>query len=109
MPEILKVLAQSSPAATTETAIYAVPSDSSATISSVVICNRAASAGTFRISVAPSGAATTNSQYLYYDQALDANSTFVSTIGITLAATDVIRVYSSSASFSFSVFGVEVS
>lgn len=108
MADTLKVLGQASPAATTETNIYSVPSATSATCSSITVCNRGATSGTFRLSIAPAAAATTNSQYIYYDQTVDANSTFVVTIGVTLATTDVIRAYASSANFSFNVFGVEV-
>ncbi len=108
MADTLKVLGQAALAATTLTAVYTVPASTSATISSVVICNRAGTATTFRISVAIAGAADTNAQYLYYDQAIDANSTFIATIGITLATTDVVRVYAAGSSVSANVFGVEV-
>lgn len=109
MAEALKILGQSSPAATTATVLYTVPAATKTTVSTITVCNRAATAGTFRISVAVAGAADANPQYLFFDQALDGNSTFSITIGITLAATDVIRVYASSANFSFNVFGVEIS
>lgn len=109
MAEALKILGQSSPAATTATALYTVPAATKTTVSTITVCNRSATAGTFRISVAVADAVDANPQYLFYDQALDGNSTFAVTIGITLAATDVIRVYASSANFSFNVFGVEIS
>lgn len=108
MAETLKVLGQSAPAATTEAGIYAVPAAKTCTVSSITVCNRSTTSGSFRISVAVAGAVTSNSQYLYYDQVLDGNSTYTATLGITLSATDVIRVYASSANFSFNVFGVEV-
>lgn len=109
MAEIFKVLAQSAPAATTETDLYTVPASTNTTLSSIVICNRSAVAVTFRITIAIAGAVTSNAQYIYYDQPLDANSSFIATIGITLAATDKIRIYASTANLSFNVFGVEVS
>lgn len=108
MAEAFKILASSAPAATTTVDLYTVPTSTSTTISSVTICNRGTSNITFRLSVAASGAALADSQYLYYDQAVDANSTFVATIGITLSATDKVRVYTSAATVSFNAFGIEV-
>lgn len=98
----------SSPVANTLTALYTVPAATSATVSSVVACNTTVGPVTFRISVAPAGAADAISQYLYYDQPLAAKDTFVATIGLTLATTDVIRVEASSTGVAFNVFGVEV-
>jgi hypothetical protein len=108
MADTLKILGQLSPAATTVTDLYTVPASRSSTVSSIVVCNRAATAATFRISVAAAGAADATSQYMFYDQAIDANSTFIATIGMTLATTDKVRVYASTANFSFTIFGVEV-
>lgn len=108
MADTFKILGQAALAATTSTNVYPVPPATTATISSITICNRASTPCTFRISVAVAAAALTNAQYIYYDQPLDGNSTFVATLGITLAATDVIRAYASTANVSVNVFGVEV-
>ena len=109
MTDALKVLGQSALAATTLTDVYTVPAATSTTVSTLTVCNRGGASGTFRLSVAIGGAADTAAQYIYYDQYLDANSTFAATVGITLAATDKIRAYASSANFSVNIFGVEVS
>lgn len=108
MADRLKILATSAPAATTLTDVYTVPAANSATVSSVVVCNRGSTAVTFRLSAAAGGAADAVNQYLFYDQALDPNSTFIATIGITLATTDKLRAYVSAANVSINVFGVEV-
>lgn len=108
MADTLKILGQVSPAATTVTDLYTVPAGKSSAVSTIVVCNRAATAATFRISVAAAGAADATSQYIFFDQALDANSTYTATIGVTLATTDKIRVYTSTANFSITAFGVEV-
>jgi len=107
--DALKVLGQSNPNATTLTTLYTVPASTSTTASSIVVCNQAAAVGTFRVAIRVAGASVTAAQYLYYDQTLAANSTFIATIGITLATTDVVSVYASSATMSFNLFGVEVS
>lgn len=107
MAETIKILGQSNPAATTATTLYTTPGATSTVVSSIVVCNQAASAGTFRISLDQGGGGDSAKDYLYYDQAIEANSTFIATIGITLAATDLVRVYASSATMSFNLFGAE--
>jgi hypothetical protein len=104
-----KVLAQSAPAATTNTDVYTVPASTSAVVSTVTVCNRAASAGTFRIAVRPAGAAIANQHYIAYDVAIAANDSTNLTLGITLATTDIVTVYCSSANMSVSIFGSQIS
>jgi hypothetical protein len=102
-----KILGQSAPAATTETALYTVPSSTSAIISTISVCNRSV-ATSFRISIDQAGGGTANKDYLYYDVAIPANDTFVATVGITLAATDIVNCYATLATLSFSIFGSEI-
>lgn len=108
MPTVYKVLGQSNPAATTETDVYTVPTGNSAVISTVNICNQAASAATFRLAVRPAGATISNEHYVSYDTVVPANDAIAYTIGITLAATDVITIYANTANVSFNVFGSEI-
>jgi glucose-6-phosphate dehydrogenase assembly protein OpcA len=109
MPTTYKVLGQSNPSATTATTLYTVPAATSTVVSSVTVCNQAATAGTYRIAVRVAGASLAASQYVAYDVSLPGNATDTLTLGITLAATDVITVYASSANFSFAAFGSELS
>jgi hypothetical protein len=109
MPTAYKVLGQSAPAATTATTLYTVPASTEVVISTITVCNRGASAGTFRIAVRPNGTALANSHYVAYDVAIGANSLVALTLGITADAADVVTVYASSADFTFSAFGSEVS
>jgi hypothetical protein len=109
MPTVYKTLGQSNPVATTETALYTVPAATSTIASSVIVCNRSTVLSTFRISIAIGGASTTNKDYIYYDLPIGANDTFIATIGVTLAATDVVRVYASNTNLSFSLYGSEIS
>ena len=108
MATTYKVLAQSNPSATTATTLYTVPSSTSAVVSTITICNQAASAGTYRIAVRPAGASLAAQHYVAYDIAIAANDTTALTLGITLATTDVVTVYASSASMSFAAFGSEI-
>jgi len=103
-----KVLGQSNPAATTATSLYTVPSATSAVCSTVTICNQASTAGSFRIAVRPAGATLSAEHYVAYDTSIPANDVLTMTIGITLATTDVITVYASSANLSFNLFGSEI-
>jgi hypothetical protein len=103
-----KVLGQTNPSANTNTDLYTVPSATSAVCSTLVVCNQAATGATFRIAVRPSGAAIATQHYLSYDVSLNANDSVTLTIGITLAATDVVTVRANSATVSFSLFGSEL-
>lgn len=103
-----KVLGQSNPSATTATTLYTVPASTSTVVSTIVVSNQAASSATYRISVRPAGAAQTNAMYLAYDVTVGANDSTALTLGITLATTDVITVYASSATLSFNAFGSEI-
>jgi hypothetical protein len=109
MAEALKVLGQVDAPATTLTALYTVPGSTSVTVSTLAICNRNSAARTFRVSVAVGGASDDNKQYIVYDMQILGNDSIFLTLGITLAATDVVRVYASAVDLSFNLFGVEVS
>jgi hypothetical protein len=109
MPTNYKVLGQSNPAATTATTLYTVPAGTQTIVSTVVVTNQAATAGTYRIAVRVAGAALATNQYIAYDVSLPANASDTLTLGLTLGAADVVTVYASSATFSFSAFGSELS
>jgi hypothetical protein len=109
MANAYKVLGQSAPSATTATTLYTVPAATETVVSTIVVANRAATAGSFRLSVRPDGAAQANQHYLAYDVPIAANDSTTLTLGVTMNATDVITVYASSADMSFNVFGSEIS
>ena len=107
MAETPKVLGQLDPSAATITTLYTVPGGTNTVASTITVANRSAVATTFRIAVSPAGAGISDEHYLYYDVAIPGNDTFAATIGISLEATDVIRVYATLATLSFNVFGIE--
>lgn len=109
MASVYKVLGQSNPSAATLTDAYTVPGATSAIISSIAVCNRSAVATTFRLAIAPNGEANNDKHYLAYDAPLGANEIWVYTIGATLDAADVARVYATLATVSFNIFGEELS
>jgi hypothetical protein len=108
MASTYKVLAQSAPSATTNTDIYTVGSGKSAVVSTITVCNRDSASATYRIAVRPLGATIANQHYIAYGASVAANDTISLTLGITLAATDVVTVYASTANLSFNIFGSEI-
>jgi glucose-6-phosphate dehydrogenase assembly protein OpcA len=102
-----KVLGQVNPSATTATTLYTVPSAKSAVISTLVVCNQAATAATYRVAVRPAGATLAAVHYIAYDVTVGASDSTALTLGITLATTDVVTVYASSATLSFHAYGDE--
>lgn len=109
MATTYKVLGQSAPAATTAVDLYTVPSATSAVISTLVVCNRAASDATYRVAVRPAGTSLANQHYVAYDVTVGASDSTTLTLGITAATTDVVTVYASTADLTFSAFGSELS
>lgn len=107
MATTLKVLSQTKPSAASLTDSYTVPAATTTVVSSLVVCNQSAVGTSFRISIAVAALADTAKQYIYYDLPIGGNDTFIATIGITLGATDVIRVYNTLATLSFSFYGQE--
>lgn len=107
MATTYKVLGQSNPLATTLTTLYTVPSATSTVVSTINVCNFGVST-TFRVSIRPAGAAQQNYHYLYYDIPVNANDALSLSLGLTLAATDVVTVYAGTATMAFSLFGAEI-
>lgn len=108
MADSFKVLGQTKPAATTLTDHYTVPAATQTTVSSLMVCNQGTTSTNFRVSIAIAGAVDALTQYIYYDSVIQGNDSLALSLGITLAATDKIRVYSGSGSVSFVGFGVEI-
>ena len=110
MADVIKVLGQVDPAATTTTVLYTVPNLNLTTCSSLVICNRnGGSHVDVRVSVHVNDATADNKQFIYYDKQVTANDSHAAILGITLNQNDVIKVYASGTGVSFNLFGVETS
>jgi hypothetical protein len=108
MPTVYKILGQALPAANTFTDIYTVPSGNSAVVSTINVCNLTASNVSFRIATRPKGNTLTSAQYVAYDIALGAQDAIGMTMGVTLAATDVVTVYSFQGNVAFNLYGTEI-
>lgn len=105
MATTYKTIAQDNPGAAL-TVLYTVPASKSF-VGTLWVGNISASARTFRVAVSMAGAAIQNDHYLYYDVTLPANDTFQVT-GLSLATTDVVRVYGSTSDVTFNLSGAEV-
>ena len=109
MAQTHKVLGQAAPTGTSNADLYTAPSATSAIVSSITVSNITTTAATFRIAVRPAGAAIANQHWLAYDVSLGGADSITLTLGITLAATDVVTVRSGTANaLAFSAFGVEI-
>jgi hypothetical protein len=108
MTTTYRVLGQSNPAATTATTLYTVPAVTSTVVSSLAVCNQSGAAITYRIAIRPAGATLAAQHYLTYDSVLANNDSVFLTLGVSLATTDVVTVYSSAATTSFTLFGAEI-
>jgi hypothetical protein len=108
MATTYKVLGQANPAATTNVNLYTVPAATSAVCSTLTVCNTGVST-IFRVAIRPAGATLSNVHYIVFDTSINANDTIFLTLGITLAATDVVTVYANTANVTFGLFGSEVS
>ena len=117
MAEIFKRLGAVNPSANTDTSIYTVPSNASAIISSLSVCNTANSAvsgvlglsSNFRMAIC-SGAINdvTLADYIYYDVIIEPYDTFIATVGFTIAANSQILVRANTDTVAFSLFGSEI-
>jgi hypothetical protein len=107
MPNTYKVLGQSNPAANTATTLYTVPSSTSAVASTLTVCNLGIST-TVRVAVRPGAATLANQHYVVYDTAVNANDTLFFTLGLSLAAGDVVTVQAGTATVAFNLYGTEI-
>jgi seryl-tRNA(Sec) selenium transferase len=100
-----KVLAQSAPSAASATTLYTATN--ATIISTLNVANIGASADLIRIAVRPAGATLANEHYITYGVQVPSGGVFSIQGGITLANTDVVTVYSTNGTSSFSAFGSE--
>ena len=109
MATTYKVLGQLNAPATVPTTLYTVPAGNSTVVSTITICNQSAASDSFRIAVRPAGATLDPKHYIAYNTAIPGYDSISLTIGMTLAATDVITVYAGASTLSFNLFGSEIS
>lgn len=100
------VLGQANPAAATTTTLYT--SVATVVVSTLVVCNQANAAATYRVAVKPAADTLSTLHYVAYNALLSPYDSVALTLGVTLGTAETIVVYSSNSSTSFNLFGVEV-
>jgi hypothetical protein len=91
--------------ATTLTNVYTATQE--VALSTIVVCNRGTTATTFRLAHAPGGAADALGDYFAYDAPIEPKQMVPFTIGVCLAATDVLRAYAGNANLTVVAWGEE--
>lgn len=107
MANAYEVLGQTTDNAT-GTALVTVAASTEVIVSSLVICNRASAAKTFRLYIRPDDETLADKHYLAYDTSIGANDTITMTLGLTMNASDKLYVYGSDTNLSFSAFGTKI-
>jgi hypothetical protein len=97
-------VAQSNPAAATPSDLYTVPSEKEAVISTLAIAEHGGAPADFSIRVRPDGDTAADVHILVNGAELVANDTQFLTIGIALAATDVVTVEATTGDVTFTAF-----
>jgi hypothetical protein len=103
-----KVLGQINPTANTATNVYTVPALTSTIISTVTVCNQANTPASFRLAVRPGGTSLATQHYINYDTPVPGNDTVSLTLGITMAASDVLTANANTSTISFNAYGSEI-
>ena len=109
MPTSYKVLGQVKPAAATNVTLYTVPAGTSTVVSSLVVTNLTNDLTTVNVAVRPAGVTVEDKHYIAYNNTISGGNTVGFTLGITLAATDVVSVRDLLGKCSFNLFGSEIS
>lgn len=108
MANTYKSPAQAIPSAGVLTTLYSVPANTQVVISNIHVCNLGDTSASVRIAVRPLGASIINQHYLFYGLTISPFDTIQLGDGITMGASDVISVWSSSNNVSFSMSYAEV-
>jgi len=109
MATTYKILGQITGSATSSLqTLYTVPGATQAVVSSLVVVNQSTLTQPYRLSVVPSGSATSTKTFLAFDIQITGSDSTALTLGLTLGAGDFIQVAGVQTG-SFSVFGSEIS
>ena len=84
-----------------------VPASTSAVVSSIVICNQAATSATYRLGYS-TGTSFNGPDYIVFGATIAANDSVILTIGATLATTTYLLFSASAATVNAVAFGTEI-
>lgn len=108
MAELIVAPAQLKPAAATLSTLLAVASGKSVVASTLTITNIGSATETARVAVSPAAAAIADAHYKIYNLKVSPGNPYMATVGWLLAATDIVRVYSSGGNLVFNLEQMEV-
>jgi hypothetical protein len=86
---------------------YTVPAGKEAVVSTLAITNISGAAATYRVAVIKSGDTLSSENFLFLDVPIAGSTTQAITIGMTLAAGDVVKVAANTAYVNATLFGSE--
>ena len=93
---------------TAQTLYGAVPASTSAVVSSIVICNQAATSASYRLAYSAGTTFASTNDYIVFGATVPANDSVILTIGVTLATTTYLLFSASAATVSAIAFGTEI-
>lgn len=93
---------------TAQTLYGAVPGSTSAVVSSIIICNQAATSATYRLAYSAGTTFASTNDYIVFGATIAANDSVILTIGVTLATTTYLLFSASAATVSAIAFGTEI-
>lgn len=111
MAQTYKRLGAINPSANTQTNVYVVPAATEAVISTLTICNQAATNASYSLAMMSSSefnAAAPAATFLVRGATVPAADSIILTIGLTANAGSIIVANTNSGSISFSAFGSEI-
>lgn len=111
MPQSYKRLGAINPSANTQTNVYVVPAATEAVVSTITVCNQAATNASFSLIMMPASAFASPAgaaHFLVRGAVVPAADTLVLTIGLTANTGSVIAANTNSANISFAAFGSEL-
>ena len=108
MAQVYKILGQLSSTSTGNRLIYTCPVSADAVVSTVFICHRGSTAGTYRFAATTSTAAPSTDAWLAFDVGIAANDFVALTVGITLSSGETIHAQGGTTAFSYTAFGSEI-
>lgn len=100
---------QGTASTSTYATLYNTSASTTAVISSIVICNQSSSATLYRIGLTASAGTPTAAQFLVFDASIAGNDTVALTLGVSMSASQFLRVSTSASTSSFAAFVSEIS
>jgi hypothetical protein len=100
---------QGTASTSTYATLYSTGASTRSVISTIVICNTAASVATYRIGLTTSAGTPSAAEWLIYDTTIAANDSVCLSLGICMDPSKFLRVSSSAATISFAAFISEIS